>query len=85
MLFNDEHWELVGITSYGAGCAQADYAGVYTRVSIYVPWIQCFVENNRSCVETMFILKTSFSSVTSSLHCWHHLLYLLMMFEFFLQ
>jgi trypsin len=37
---------VVGITSYGYGCADPDYAGVYTRVSSYVGWIQTTRANN---------------------------------------
>lgn len=66
MLFNNGRWELVGITSYGTGCALADYAGVYTRVSVYVPWISCFLQMNASCVDNMFVIKTSFSSMACS-------------------
>jgi trypsin len=31
---------LVGITSWGMGCARSNYAGIYTRVGNYVTWIK---------------------------------------------
>ena len=32
-------WVLIGITSYGNGCARINYPGVYTKVSAYLSWI----------------------------------------------
>ena len=71
MLFARGQWQLVGITSYGTGCARADYPGVYTRVSTYTAWITCFLERNVSCIDSVFIIKSSFSSPAACLFSPH--------------
>ena len=36
----DQMWYLVGITSFGRGCARENAYGVYVRVSAYLDWIE---------------------------------------------
>ncbi|CAF3553030.1 unnamed protein product [Rotaria socialis] len=40
MFTTSNQWVLVGLTSYGIGCARAAYPVVYTRVAYYQDWIR---------------------------------------------
>lgn len=37
---NTEEWYLAGIVSHGNGCARPDEFGAYTRVALYLDWIE---------------------------------------------
>jgi secreted trypsin-like serine protease len=40
MFTSNNQWILVGLTSFGDGCARPAYSGVYTRVAAYESWIK---------------------------------------------
>merc|ERR1719334_2709561 len=40
VVMEDGRWTVVGVVSYGFGCATNGFAGVYARVTKYMNWIQ---------------------------------------------
>lgn len=66
MLFDNNRWHFVGITSYGIGCGGPNYAGVYTRISAYEDVITYLLENNTPGIEKTFRTINSASLMHAS-------------------
>ncbi|XP_071768959.1 transmembrane protease serine 5 [Centroberyx gerrardi] len=41
----DNVWRLVGVVSWGTGCAEPNHPGVYTKVAEFLGWIYDMIEN----------------------------------------
>lgn len=39
-MIKDEQYFIVGITSFGKGCGSPGIPGIYTRVSLFIDWIE---------------------------------------------
>ncbi|CAF0923503.1 unnamed protein product [Adineta steineri] len=57
MAFVTDHWELVGITSNGYGCALPGHSGIYTRVPYFIPFINTIMNQNQTLYSSLINLR----------------------------
>lgn len=71
MIFTSEkQWVLVGLTSFGEGCARKGYAGVYTRITAYEDWIRWNTNGSYSKSKTILYRSSSNEQTCCSInHC----------------
>ncbi|CAF0863890.1 unnamed protein product [Rotaria sordida] len=77
MFTSSQQWAIVGITSYGYGCAHANFAGVYTRVVYYLDWIRSMTGTDAITVDvvtnitmTATLITNTLNSTNGSLSCY---------------
>lgn len=57
---NSKHYMIIGVTSFGKACGIVNSAGVYSRVSSHIPWIESEVFKDEFWKKLIKIEKISF-------------------------
>merc|ERR1711973_32393 len=70
VVMEDGRWTVVGVVSYGFGCATNGFAGVYARVTNYMNWIQSNIADGWCEEESSAIKFPTATTISSQSQQW---------------
>lgn len=62
---------LVGLVSWGNGCADSDFSGVYTNIAAHKDWIESYLSGNRIFTDSDRKQYNSYFALKSLIHSWN--------------
>jgi len=74
MMFTSENqWVLVGLTSFGEGCARKSFSGIYTRVAAFQDWIKLNTNGSYpKLIDFSGLTNNTINSHANTISSWNH-------------